>query len=144
MKPGDFRYLLHDDRIVVAIREAEGRTSGEIRVFIGQEKIENAIAAGQAAFVRLGMTNTKERNGVLIFVAPLSHKFAVIGDKGVHERCGDEFWRQLTEEMSSHFKSSHFTDGIIHAVSRAGDLLAQHFPRRQDDKNELSDDVARD
>ena len=144
MKTNEFRQHLHDDKIVAAIREAELQTSGEIRVFISHKKIVDPVKAAQAAFVLLEMTNTRERNSVLILVAPQTRRFAVIGDQGVHDRCGDEFWRLLADEMSGYFKSSQFTEGIVHAVHKAGELLAGHFPRRDDDKNELSDEVARD
>lgn len=144
MKTRDFLKQLHEDQIAAAIREAELRTSGEIRVFVSQKNIDDPIAAARSEFARLGMTKTLGKNGVLIFVAPGVRKFAVIGDAGVHQRCGDEFWKELTNEMSGHFRSLRFTEGIIHGVRKAGQLLAQHFPKSSDDKNELSDDVAHD
>ena len=144
MKAKEFlRQLRHDD-IVAAIRAAERKTSGEIRVFVSHKKIADPIEAAQAAFVKMGMTKTGERNGVLIFVAPKTHKFAVIGDEGVHKRCGAEFWHAMAAEMSGSFKKSEFTQGIVNGVRKTGELLAQHFPRRPDDRNELPDRVAHD
>jgi uncharacterized membrane protein len=67
---------------------------------------------------------------VLIFVTPRSRKFAVIGDAGVHAKCGDAFWQELAQAMTGHFRKSEFTEGITHGVSKAGELLAEHFPRR--------------
>jgi uncharacterized membrane protein len=90
------------------------------------------------------MDKTRDRNGVLIFVAPYSHKFAVVGDTSVHAKCGEEFWQELTKEMSNYFRDSQFTIGIIHGVRKAGELLAEHFPHRPDDENELSDEVEHD
>ena len=90
------------------------------------------------------MANTRERNGVLIFVSPRSQKFAVIGDEGVHTLCGDEFWQALAAEMTGHFKKSDFTQGILHGVRKAGELLAQHFPHHPHDRNELPDRIAHD
>jgi uncharacterized membrane protein len=135
--------LKHDD-IVAAIREAEIMTSGEIRVFISRKTISDPVEVAKEHFVRLKMTETLERNGVLIFVAPAAQKFAVIGDVEVHKRCGHPFWTELTKEMSGHFRESKFSQGIIHGVKKAGKLLAEHFPRRPDDKNELPDEVERD
>ncbi len=137
------KQLRHDD-IVAAIREAESKTSGEIRVFISRKLVPEPVAAAQEHFMQMGMAKTRERNGVLIFVAPRSHRFAVVGDSGVHERCGDDFWKELAMEMSGHFAKSEFTSGIIHGVKKAGQLLALHFPHRPDDANELPDDVAHD
>ena len=144
MKPRDFLNQLQHDAIVAAIREAERKTSGELRVFISHKRLDDPVAAAQRAFVKLGMAKTREHNGVLIFVAPRAHKFAVIGDSAVHERCGDEFWRQLAAEISGHFRQAEFSQGILHALRKAGELLAQHFPPRPGDRNELSDEVAQD
>ncbi len=144
MKPRDFLNQLQHDAIVAAIREAEQKTSGELRVFVSHKKPDDPVAAAQRAFVKLGMTKTRERNGVLIFVAPRAHQFAVIGDAAVHQRCGDDFWRQLAAEMSGHFRQSDFSEGILHALRKAGELLARHFPPQPGDRNELPDDIAHD
>ena len=144
MNANEFLNQLRHDDIVAAIREAEQMTSGEIRVFVSHRRTDEPIAAAQESFTRLGMNNTRERNGVLIFVAPRTRKFAVIGDAGIHKKCGNGFWQAVAEELSSHFKKAEFTEGVIYGVRKAGELLAQHFPRRPDDKNELPDRVAHD
>jgi uncharacterized membrane protein len=113
-------------------------------VFISRKSISDPVEAAKAHFGELKMERTRERNGVLIFVAPQSHNFAVIGDTAVHARCGEQFWRELASEMSAEFRRSHFTRGIVHGVRKAGELLAQHFPRRPDDENELPDNVEHD
>jgi uncharacterized membrane protein len=129
MHPRKFTKQLHHDNLVAAIREAEKKTSGQIRVLISHKSVDDPVAAAQTEFVRLGMTQSPERNGVLIFVAPRTHKFAVIGDAGVHSKCGDEFWRELAKAMADYFRKSEFNEGIIHGVRKAGELLAEHFPR---------------
>ena len=144
MKPREFVDQLQRNEIVAAIREAEQKTSGEIRVFISRKPVPDALMEAQTHFQEMGMDRTRDRNGVLIFVAPHSHKFAVIGDTAVHAKCGEGFWQELTLEMSHYFRGSDFTSGIIHGVRKAGELLAQHFPRRPDDKNELPDEVGHD
>lgn len=132
---------IDEPRVVAAIAAAEQRTSGEIRVLVARQPAPDPVAAARAHFVRLGMTQTAARNGVLIFVAPASHTFAVLGDTGIHEKCGDAFWRELADAMGERFKRGEFTDGIVLAIERAAALLAAHFPRRPDDRNELSDVV---
>ncbi|HZR21616.1 MAG TPA: TPM domain-containing protein [Verrucomicrobiae bacterium] len=144
MKARHFLNQLSHEQIVAAIQQAEMTTSGEIRVFITRKPIEDPVPAAQNHFVALGMEKTRDRNGVLIFVAPKAHKFAVIGDAGVHAKCGEGFWTELAREMSGHFRKSDFTAGIVHGVRKAGELLAQHFPRRPDDTNELPDQVESD
>jgi len=141
MRTKNFVAKLDHERIVRAIAAAEQQTSGEIRVFVQHGEVADAIEAAQGRFERLGMTATSERNGVLIFVAPRSQMFAVIGDSGIHERCGDEFWQRLVEAMRQHFRAENFTDAVVHAIDRTGELLSQHFPRRSDDRNELPNEV---
>jgi len=130
MHPRHFSKHLQHEKIVASIRHAERKTSGEIRVVITPKHVEDPVAAAQIEFMRLEMNVSRERNGVLIFVAPRSHKFAVIGDEAVHAKCGDEFWRKLVDAMSGYFRKSEFTPGIIHGVQKAGELLAEHFPHR--------------
>ena len=141
MRTKEFLGKLEHDRIAKAIATAEATTSGEIRVFIQRGNVADAVSDARAQFERLGMTQTRERNAVLIFVAPRAQKFAVIGDRGVYEKCGEPFWEALTQAMRPHFQAQHFTDAIVHAVREAGSLLAQHFPRRPDDRNELPNAV---
>jgi uncharacterized membrane protein len=132
---------IDSERVIAAIAAAEGRTSGEIRVVLSRKKAGNAIVAAQRHFERLGMTKTAARNGVLIFLAPRSRTFAVIGDTAVHEKCGDAFWRLLAAAMELHFKRGEFTEGLVHGIERAGALLAEHFPRQPDDRNELPNEI---
>jgi uncharacterized membrane protein len=129
MQPHEFKKHLHHDGVLTAIREAEKKTTGEIRVLVSHKHIEAPVLEAQKEFMRLGMEKSPHRNGVLIFVAPRSHKFAVIGDKAVHEKCGDVFWQKLTEAMTGYFRKSEFTEGIIHGVQKAGEILAEHFPK---------------
>jgi uncharacterized membrane protein len=131
MHPRQFSKHLHHDDIVAAIREAEQKTSGQIRVSISPNHVDEPVVAAQVEFMRLGMNQSPERNGVLIFVAPRARKFAVIGDEAVHAKCGDEFWRKLADAMTGYFRKSEFTPGIIHGVQKAGELLAAHFPRQR-------------
>jgi uncharacterized membrane protein len=129
MHPKKFKNRLHHDGVVKAIREAEQKTTGEIRVVVSHKHVEVPVAEAQKEFACLGMNQSPGRNGVLIFVAPRSHTFAVFGDKAVHEKCGDEFWQKLAAAMTGYFRKSEFTEGIIHGVKKAGELLAEHFPK---------------
>jgi uncharacterized membrane protein len=129
MHPKEFKKHLHHEDVVAAIQQAEKKTTGGIRVVVSHKHVETPVAEAQREFLRLGMDKSPQRNGVLIFVAPRAHKFAVIGDKAVHEKCGDEFWQKLAEAMTDYFRKSQFTTGIIHGVQQAGELLAEHFPK---------------
>jgi len=87
------------------------------------------------------MHKTRERNAVLIFVAPRAHKFAVIGDEAIHEKCGDEFWQRVVERMRAHFQMEKFSAALIEAVHEIGSVLTRHFPKSSPDINELPDEI---
>ena len=142
MRTHNFIRQLEHDRIVAAIKKAEAATSGQIRVFLQRGKFEDdALERAQKKFIQLGMQKTAERNAVLIFVAPRAQKFAVIGDEGVHEKCGEKFWQELVARMREHFLREDFTEALLEAVEATGALLAKHFPKTGDSTNELPDDV---
>jgi uncharacterized membrane protein len=132
------------DRIVAAIAAAERGTSGEIRVHVTRRKPKDLEARAQRRFHLLGMTRTKRRNGVLIYVAPRAHRFRVLGDTGIHDKVGDAFWAAVASDMEARFRKGEFTEGVIAAVERVGEALASHFPRLADDVNELPDSIDRE
>jgi uncharacterized membrane protein len=142
MRSREFVSKLEHDRIVHAIREAESKTSGEIRVYVQRGKLNaDPLIVAQKKFQRLQMHKTQQRNAVLIFVAPREHKFAVVGDKAIHEKCGDEFWQRVAEGMRAHFQNEKFTHALVEAIKEIGKLLAVHFPKRSTPSNELSDEI---
>ena len=88
------------------------------------------------------MHKTQQRNAVLIFVAPREHKFAVVGDKAIHEKCGDEFWQRIVGRMRAHFQNEKFTHALVQAIQEIGKVLAAHFPKMSANANELPDEIA--
>src|SRR6266404_4964777 len=142
MRTKEFLSKLEHDRVVAAIREAESKTSGEIRVFVQRGKLDvEPLIAAQKKFHRLGMHKALERNAVLIFVVPRAHKFAVVGDKAIHEKCGDEFWQRVVTRMRTHFQNENFSDALVEAIKEIGSVMASHFPKTLGNANELPDDV---
>jgi uncharacterized membrane protein len=130
-------------RITAAIRQAEEGTSGEIRVHIERWSIRPVLESAKKAFTRLGMHKTRERNGVLIFVS-LNRQFAIVGDESIHRKVGDDFWNGTRDAMSARFKDDDVTAGIEEGIRSAGEKLKVYFPKREDDTNELSDNVTGD
>src|SRR6267378_877248 len=131
MRSREFLSKLEHDRIVDAIREGESKTSGEIRVYVQRGKLNaDPLIVAQKKFQRLQMHKTQQRNAVLIFVAPREHKFAVVGDKAIHEKCGEEFWQRIVEAMREHFKNEKFSHALVEAIEEAGKALASYFPKR--------------
>lgn len=136
-----FLSQLDTTRIERAIADAEKRTSGELRVVFRAGRVADATALARSEFARLGMTATRERNAVLILVAPDARQFALFGDEGVHAKCGDAFWREVATAMEQKFRAGQHTDAVVEGVARAGELLAREFPYRADDRDELSNSV---
>lgn len=135
---------LDSDRIVGAIADAEKRSSGEIRVHVTRRKPSNLEERARRRFELLGMTRAAERNGVLIYIAPKLRRFQILGDSGIHEKCGDDFWKETAAAMEERFRRGDFTEGLVHGIGKVGEVLAAHFPRKADDVNELPDEVTED
>ena len=142
MRTKEFLGKLEHDRIVKAIRDAESKTSGEIRVFIQRGELDvDPLGPATKRFHRLGMHKTPERNAVLIFVAPRAHKFAIVGDEAIHQKCGEELWQRLVDQMRDHFRNENFTAAIVDAIHEIGGALAAHFPRRSTSTGGLPDEI---
>ena len=142
---GDFLSRIEEPRVVAAIHAAELRSRGEVRVHITEGDVKDVMKDGAAAFERLGMTATTERNGILIFIAAANHQFAVLGDIGVTSKVGTEPLSAIAAAISGAFRESRFTDGLVEAIEKAGDLLSAHYPRTEGavDADELSNEISR-
>jgi len=129
-------------RLREAIEEAERRTSGEIVVSVSPVFWGNVENAAHRAFTRLGVHNTRQRNGVLFFLVPSRHRFVVLGDEGIHKKAGQDLWNKVVARMSEHFRAGDFTAGLVQGIAEVGEQLASHFPYDSaTDVNELSDDI---
>ncbi len=134
--------LAQESAIKSAITEAEMLTSGEIRLFIdGRCKHDDPAKSAEIIFQKLKMHETQLRNGVLIYLSVSSRKFAIIGDKGIHEKVGDDFWQKTKELMLSHFKNDQIFEGLLAGIKKAGESLSKEFPGHPDDRNEISNEV---
>lgn len=143
--PDAKRFLTEVDEkeIVSAIQQAEKNTSGEIRVHIERSCKVDPFDRALEVFQHLKMDNTKEENGVLIYLAIDDRQFVILGDRGIDKVVPTDFWESTKELMLHHFKKQDFKQGLIDGVLKAGDQLAKHFPWQSDDKNELSDEISR-
>lgn len=141
-KPKEFFSPPEKQKIVEAIRAAEKRTSGEIRVYVESrcsyvEPLDRAVEI----FFGLQMEKTEDRNAVLLYLAMKDRQMAVFADKGIHEKMGSEFWANEVKKMTALFGNAHYGDGIAGIVTEIGVALHYHFPYEDDDKNELPDDI---
>jgi uncharacterized membrane protein len=138
----EFLAQLDQEHIVQAIKDAELQTAGEIRVHI-QPRVtgDDLRTVAEKTFERLGMTKTALRNGVLLFIASEERKFMILGDKGIDEKVPAGFWDDIAAKLTARFKNGEFTDGIVEAITAAGEKLKEFFPCSADDVDELPDEI---
>ena len=129
--------------IVAAIKQAELNTSGEIRVHLDEEEIEEIKERAVYIFDSLGMQNTKLKNGVLLYINPVIKRFLVLGDEGIHQNVGDDFWERISQIMQEYFAKGDYTNGTVKAIEAIGIELKKYFPYQGDkDINELDDEIS--
>lgn len=146
MKAREFIDRLDDARVIEAIRVAETKTSGEIRVFVSRRTLgrDDLMARAAIRFRKLGLDQTPERNGVLLYFMPREQKFAVIGDKGINAKCKAGEWEKVAADLKDGLRQGQFTEAVVGGVASVGALLAQHFPAKSGDRHNLPNDVSRD
>ncbi len=137
-------FALDDQQILLeAIREAEKQTSGEIRLYVENRcKFVDPLLRAAEVFWALKMDQTKERNGVLVYIALRDHQFAIFADQGIHEKTGEIFWQHEVTVMKQHLARNETIDALKRVITDIGAALKQHFPYdAATDKNELPDDI---
>ena len=125
-----FLSRLDRSKLEEAIREAETRTSAPIRVVVLPRVRGDLSKVAELTAARLGMTSRADRNGVLIVVIPARREFHVWGDRAIHEKEGDALWSSVARTISTHFRSSDFTAGLLAGIDELGRALAAHYPAR--------------
>jgi uncharacterized membrane protein len=126
------------------IKEAEGETSGEIRVHIETKLSGNVLDRAAWIFKRIGMHETENRNGVLFYFAVRNKEFAIIGDGGINSKVPENFWDIIKKTLQEHFRNGKYTEGLIEGILMTGMQLKEYFPHEKDDKNELPNEISFD
>ncbi len=128
------------DSLAAAVDEAESRTSGEVHVHLVHNllPLEKPRERALRMFRRLRMDATDNRNGVLVFVAMKKRCFEIVADEGIDKKVAPELWSDIAELISERIDHDGFAEGLSAGIQRIGDVLAEHFPRGKDDKNEVS------
>ncbi len=144
MKASSFFSREQQAQILAAVREAEKETSGEIRVHIETTCPHDVLDRAAWIFKKLGMHKTAERNGVLFYLAVEDRKFAIIGDAGINAKVPEGFWDSTKELLRNEFVAGRFTEGLSEGIRLAGQHLTSHFPHKDNDRNELSDEISFD
>lgn len=139
----DFLTSKEEEDIVEAIRIAESKTSGEIRVHIENQCDMDIFEHALEVFHMLKMDNTKARNGVLIYVAVNNRSFVIYGDEGINDVVSNDFWNSTRDKIASQFKKGHFKQGLVDGVKEAGQALSKYFPWHHDVKDELDNTISK-
>jgi len=142
MSPKEFLGKENEVLIVKTIEKAEHQTSGEIRVHVESKCRGEVLDRAAWLFKKLKMHETKDRNGVLIYLSINDRKFAIIGDAGINKVVPEGFWNDIKEMMIDHFKKGEFAIGLVEGIEKTGEHLKQYFPWQEDDVNELPDEIS--
>lgn len=143
-----YHYFNDDDFLLITgkIKEIEKITSGEIRVSIKENKpfgMRNFDIRKMAEeeFLRLNMQTTRDRTGILLLLVLKEKAFYILADEGINNKVTPQTWDRVRDEIQSEFVNGHYTEGIIKGLEMMGGILEEHFPIKEDDTNELSNQV---
>ena len=131
-----------EQRVLEAIAAAELNTSGEIRVHIDKYCKTDPVFKAMNLFFHLKMEKTNFRNGVLLYIAKLENKFAIVGDEGINKVVPADFWESTKELMKASFSKGEITEGLEQGVNEIGVQLKEYFPYEDGDINELPDTIS--
>ena len=102
------------EQLIEAIRKAEQRTSGEVRLFVESKcRFVDPMDRAKEIFLKLGMDKTQDRNATLVYVAVKDKQAAVLGDIGIHEKVGQQYWEDEVRKMLLHFRQEHLVEGLL-------------------------------
>lgn len=132
-----------EQEIIDAIRIAEKNTSGEIRIHLERTSKIDVFDRAKEVFHMLKMDNTKQQNGVLIYVAVEDKTFVIYGDEGINKVVENDFWDKTRDVILAHFKNGQFKQGLIDGVLRAGKELETFFPWHHGDTDELPNTISK-
>ena len=142
------KYLSKEDleEIKNEITEIEKFTSAEIRLclklkrgFHERNKTFRELALKE--FHKLGMNNTEEKTGILIYILFLDRKFEIVADEGINSKITSEKWSIITSHIKNEFSQNNYKTGIKKILNEMKEVLINYFPHKENDKNELSDDI---
>lgn len=129
--------------IIKAIQTAEKHTSGEIRVHIESKTEKPTLERAKEVFLYLKMDQTKQRNGILLYVAVESREFAILGDHGINQVIPKGFWEEEKKMVLDYFAKKQFEEGLVKVIKKVGEKLNEFFPYEKEDTNELSDTISK-
>jgi putative membrane protein len=104
-------------------------------------RISACEAQARSQFLAHDLHGTEGRTGVLIFVSLAERYAEVLADTAIDQNVPADFWRRTVDTLTAEIGAGRLADALVGAVESCGTALAEHFPRRVDDRNELPDKV---
>ncbi|MHC4207916.1 MAG: TPM domain-containing protein [Planctomycetota bacterium] len=139
--PKEFLTQAESALVEAAIEQAETRTSAEIKLVIVRYCWDDIRYKAAKIFRKFGLDKTQQRACVLILLVVTNHEFLIYGDRGIHEKVGQDFWDDVRNMMAAQFKQNEFGQGLCRGINLIGEKLVAHFPSRLDDRNEISNEI---
>jgi len=143
-----YDYMDDDDLLKISqkIKETEMLTSAEIVVSIKKNKplLKKKVPLKTLAydeFLKLGLNNTVDKTGILIFIILDSHEFHIITDEGVNKFFSQNTWESLIENIQSSFREGEFRNGLVKTVELIGETVKDKLPIKPNDINEISNKI---
>jgi len=102
------------------------------------QKVHKEVLAN---FTALGLFETRDRTGVLIFISALERRVEILADKGIFEKTGEDYWSDQVNHVVNGIHRGRLTDALCEAIEQVGSKLTAEFPRKDDDTNEISNRV---
>ena len=137
-------FLSHQEQadVLAAISDAESQTSGEIRLHLESCCKGDVLDRAAMVFETLAMHKTALRNGVLFYLATEDRKFAILGDGGINAVVAEGFWNEVKDIVIAGLVAGNPAEGLASGIRLAGQQLSNHFPVKENDANELSNDIS--
>ncbi len=142
MNVRNFLSKAEEAKIVQTIKEGELKTSGEIRVHLENHCPTETLQHARTVFGEMGMHETEEHTGVLLYIAVQDHKIAIVGDEGINAKVPPDFWECIIEQLTTDFKAEKYCEGICTTLTTVAEELSFHFPYKEDDIDELPNDIS--
>lgn len=113
--------------------------------FAGAKRIEEAVRERAVrAFFEEGLYRTRDETGILIFISLLEHKVWILGDRGINEKINPESWQALAQQVAEGIKANNAADAVVRVITQCGEELRKHFPKKDDDIDELTNLLLRE
>lgn len=113
-----------------------------LRWFVPKAVREEAVLQRAfSEFVQSGVSNTRERSGVLVFVSEAERRAIILADQGINTRVASDEWQADIDTLIQAIRERQAARGLLAVIERIGDILAESFPPQPDDQNELPNAV---